>query len=417
MIKKIKVVNLVPRMFIHDFNCSWTENPFFKKQVLLENETMVQKVVKQGIHEVYIDTAKGVAFEDAAPAEESEAAEPKRELSLQMILEAEASPLPDNQVPIREEVKRAAKIKENAKKIIRSVMDDVRFGKQIEMEKIEPVVEQIMGSVFRNREALIGLGKIKNKHEYTFLHSVKVCAHMVSFARSLGLDREIISEIGIGAILHDIGKMKIPKMILDKPGSLTDEEFEVVKKHVVYSREILLETANVTEIAIQLAAQHHERYDGTGYPDGLKGDEISYYGQMAAIVDVYEAITSNRVYGQAMEVGMALRHIYEWSDLHFNRKLVSSYIRTLGIYPVGSVVRLESGRIAVVIENTTDDLLKPVVRIVHDDKKKLRVNPYDVNLSKQGSKGTEDRIVCHESPKKWGFDSLDYLNFSVDVTT
>ena len=417
MIKKIKVENLAQGMFIHDFNCSWTENPFFKNQILLENEAMVQKVTEQGIHEVYIDTAKGINFEEAPPAKETDRGEPKRELDLQTIIAAEASPLPVNLVPIREEMKQAAKIKENAKKIISDVMHDVRLGKQVEVEKIEPVVEQIMDSIFRNKDALISLGRIKNAHEYTFLHSVNVCAHMVSFTRSLQLDRSTINEIGIGAMLHDIGKMKISTMILDKPGSLTDEEFTEIKKHVVYSGEILSETPGITDNAIQVAVQHHERYDGSGYPKGLKGNEISFYGQMAAIVDVYEAITSNRVYGKGMEVGMALRHIYEWSDLHFNKRLVGTYIRSLGIYPVGSVVRLESGRIGVVIENMTDDLLRPIVRVVHDDKKKLRVHPYDVNLSKQGNKGTDDKIVCHESPKKWGFDSIDYLDLGVDVLT
>ena len=214
------------------------------------------------------------------------------------------------------------------------------------MEKVEPLVEKMVDSIFRHQDALIPLARLKTHDEYTFQHSVSVCALMVAFARGLKLSREVIKEIAIGALLHDVGKAKVPDDILNKPGKLTDGEFDKMKSHVVQSKIILHNTPGISEIALDVAAQHHERFDGTGYPNKLKGQEISFYGQMGAIVDVYDAITSNRVYHKGMAPTDALKKLLEWSKFHFNPELVQSFIRTIGIYPSGSLVRLESGRMS-----------------------------------------------------------------------
>jgi HD-GYP domain-containing protein (c-di-GMP phosphodiesterase class II) len=408
MIKKVKIEFLRPGMFVHDFNCGWLENPFFQNSILLSSERMVEKVIRQGIREVYIDTQKGLDIAEAIPEEEV-----KKKIQFELKKVVDTAPEKVIEVPALKEIKEAKNVQSEAKKIVHNIMDDVKLGKQIEVEKVTPVVEKITDSIFRNKDALTSLGRIKRKHEYTFLHSVNVCALMVSFSRTLGHDRKTINDIGVGALLHDVGKMKVPMEILNKAGKLTDDEFAQMKNHVVQSDIILSGTPGISQTALDVAAQHHERYDGTGYPKGLKGDEISFFGQMAAIVDVYDAITSDRVYHKGMEVADALRKLFEWGKFHFNNSLVHTYIRTVGIYPVGSLVRLESGLLGVVVEAGADNLLLPLVCVVYDTKKFTHVDSYNMDLSKPDG---GDTIVCHESPKKWNINTFDYLDIpSIEI--
>lgn len=397
---------------MHDFNCSWIENPFFQRSLLLKDDNMILKVVEQGIRELYIDTDKGIDAKVGRPAEEV-----KKELQAELKKVVEEKPRLEPLVDYAEEFAEAKKVETEARKIIHDVMDDVRLGKQIALEKVAPVVEKITDSILRNKDALTFLSRIRQVNEYTFQHSVSVCALMVSFSRALGHDRQTINEIGVGALLHDVGKMKVPEAILNKEARLTENEFVLMKSHVVHSSLILSQTEGITQAALDVAGQHHERYDGTGYPHGLKEDEISLYGQMAAIVDVYDAITSDRCYHKGMEVADALRKLFEWGKYHFNNELVHTYIRTVGIYPVGSLVKMESGLLGVVAKSNPGSLMVPVVRIVYDAKRDRRLEPYDVDLSKPLGRGGTDSIECHESPHKWGINTIDYLDIGIDILT
>jgi HD-GYP domain-containing protein (c-di-GMP phosphodiesterase class II) len=182
-----------------------------------------------------------------------------------------------------------------------------------------------------------------------------------------------------------------------------------MKCHVAESKKILDETDGISETSIQVAYQHHERHDGSGYPEGLKGEAISQMGKMAAICDVYDAITSNRVYHTGMAPHEALRKIFEWSKFHFDPVLVQQFLRTIGIYPVGTMVMLESGRIGVVMEQSESSLLQPSVKVFYDSKRNHYVPPEVVNLSRPLGNGGGDRIVGHETPEKWGIDLSRFL--------
>ena len=210
-------------------------------------------------------------------------------------------------------------------------------------------------------------------------------------------------------MVHDVGKMQTPDQILNKPGKLTDEEFVVMRHHVVASREILEITPNISQTALHVAAQHHERFDGSGYPNRLKGDEISRIGQMAAIIDVYDAITSDRVYHKGMAPTEALRKLFEWSKFHFNPELVHAFAKVVGIYPVGVLVRLESERLAVVVEQREASMLQPLVRVMFDARRNHYLKPEDVDLSKPLGRGGADRIVGHESPEMWRIEPMKFL--------
>ena len=398
MIKLIPTEKLQTGMFIHDLNCGWMDHNFVRSRFAVKTEAVALKVRALGVKEIYIDTARGL---DIAEGPSQEAQEHQVDAALQALATASASDMP--RVSVRHEVERAQKLHGDANRIVRDVMGDVRLGKQIQLEQIEPLVARIVDSIFRRADALMPLARLKEHDEYTFQHSVSVCVLMTSFARALELPREIIHEIAIGALLHDVGKAKVADEILNKPAKLTDAEFAKMKNHVVQSKIILQATPGISNIALDVAAQHHERFDGTGYPNKLKGEEISLYGQMGAIVDVYDAITSNRVYHKGMPPTEALRKLLDWSANHFEPRLVKAFIRSVGIYPTGALVRLESKRLAVVQAQHADNPMQPTVKVIfHTAGHYLR--PEDVDLRR-----SQDRIVGHEDFAAWNIDALRWL--------
>ncbi len=401
MKKKIKVEQLRPGMYIDDFNCSWLDNPFFSNSIKVNNEETIEKTIDNGIREVYIDTDKGLDVDDA-PTEE----EVNQEIQAELKKVVEPEIKNSNPVPIQEEIVKAKEIKKEAKQTVKNIMDDIRFGKRIEIEKVDHVVMKMISSIFRNQDALISLGRIKQADEYTYMHSMSVCILMISFGKHLGFDSKQLKEVGVGAMLHDIGKMKVSQEILNSKRLLTDEEYNQMKKHVEYSRILLEEIPGIADTSVLLAAQHHERVDGSGYPNGLIGNEISKYGQAAAIVDVYDAITSERCYSHGVSPTEVLRKLFEWSKFYFNSELVQQFIRCIGIYPVGTLVLLESGMLCIVLNHGEKGLLHPVVRIIYDTKTEKHITPYDFDLS-QG--GTEDKIKSYESPNIWQIRPEMYL--------
>jgi len=398
MIKLIGIEQLRCGMYVHDVNCGWLDHDFIRNRFAVKDEASVRKVRATGVRQVYIDTARGLDVADAPTREEVQHAVTAR---LRRIAAEPATPRP---VPLAEEIGRARTLHRSAHRIVRGVMHDVRLGRQIEMEQIEPLVGAIVDSIFRQPDALLPLARLKHHDDYTFLHSVSVCALMTSFARELKLPRDAIKEIAIGALLHDVGKATVADAVLNKPGKLTEAEFEHMKSHVVQSKIILQDTPGVSAIAIEVAAQHHERFDGTGYPNRLAGEAISVYGQMAAIVDVYDAITSNRVYHRAMPPTEALGKLLEWSRFHFNPQLAQAFVRAIGIYPSGSLVRLESGRLAVVLAQHADKLLLPSVRVIFHAVQGHYLPPQVLDL-----RYAPDRIVGHESFEKWNIDAARWL--------
>jgi putative nucleotidyltransferase with HDIG domain len=401
MIKKISAEQLKPGMFVHDLNARWLSHPFLSNTIKVSDEPTVEKIIGCGIREIYIDTDKGLDVTDAPTVDEV-----RQEIDYAIDQAADHEKEADIQhVPIKEELTRAKEIQQAAKQTIQHVMDDVRFGRQIETEKIQCTVHEMVESVFRNQDALLSLGRIRKTDEYTYYHSISVCALMVSFAKQMGFDQRLVEEIGIGAMLHDIGKMKIPIEILHKTDKLTEEEYEIIKKHVIFGKDILESTRGIAEASILMCAEHHERVDGTGYPEKLSGDEISVFGQMSAIVDVYDAMTSDRCYQKKMNPSEVLRKLFEWSKFHFNRNLVQRFIRCIGIYPIGTLVRLESGMLAVVINHGEKDILKPTVRVIFNSERKILVIPYDLDLSENGG----DRVLSYEAPEQWDIDPIAYL--------
>ncbi|MBI5409501.1 MAG: HD-GYP domain-containing protein [Nitrospirae bacterium] len=405
MIKKIKVEQLTKGMYVHDFNCGWLNHPFLSSSMKIGDEQTIEKIRSFGIRELYIDTDKGYDVGGAPTMEEVH-----REIEGEINKVAEQEVVKIDTVSVREEFAKAREIKNEAKKTIQNIMEDIRFGKQIRTEKIKVVVDDMIDSIFRNQDALISLSRIKERDEYTFMHSVSVCVLMISFGRHLGFEMQLLKEVGMGALLHDVGKMIVPQVLLNKEERLTEEELALMKKHVEYSRMLLEQIHGIPETALTLAAQHHERLDGTGYPLGLKGEEIAYYSRAAAIIDVYDAMTSSRCYQDKFLPTEVLKKLFEWSGYHYDRTLVQQFIRCVGIYPVGTLVRLEGGLIGIIIKHGEKSLLHPVVRIVYDTKKAQYIKvPFDIDLSQPSKKKGGDRIISYESPDKFNLRPEMYL--------
>ena len=403
MIKKVSKEDLKLGMFIHDLNCGWMDHSFLRNSFMLRKESDLVKIMSSGITEVYIDNVKGI---DALNAPTQ--AEVDKDLSARM-LDSVLNPRPvADKTSHGEELGFAKQIQKEANKVINALLLDVRLGKQIQVERLQPVVSQITDSILRNQGTLVSLCRIREGDTYTFQHSVSVCTLLVTFCRYMDMSPEVIHEAGIGGMLHDIGKMRVPDHILNKPGKLTDPEFDIMKSHVTLGLETLAQTEGISTTVIQIAGEHHERFEGSGYPYQVKGKEISELGRMAAIVDVYDAITSNRIYHKGMEPPAALKKLFEWSNHHFDEELVQHFIQAIGIYPVGSLVKLASKRLAVILEQGSSGLLHPKVRVIFDTAKGRRLTPFDLDLSQPESGG--DEILSNEEPDDWNIKPFDYLN-------
>lgn len=391
MIKKIAIGQLKIGMYINDLDKVWLKHPFEWQCFEVDNVDTLNIILKSGIAEIYIDTDLGA---DTASANALKA-------DTEKVISESSTFVPDILIKrtIAEEFEHAKNLYANANKLMQNLMHDVRMGKQIQIDKCVPVVDNIFDSMFSAPSALLPLAQMKTRDEYTFQHSVSVAALSIAFGRVLNLPHTEIKELALGSLLHDVGKAKVPGKILNKPGKLDDAEYLVMKTHAANTSDLLTNTEGVSKIALNAASQHHERYDGTGYPLGLKGDEISLHGQMLAIVDVYDAITSIRVYHKGMPPTEALRKMFEWSGSHFNPRLVQAFIKGIGVYPAGSLVRMESGKLGIVRELVPDKLLQPIVQLIYDCKQMCHIDPYTVNLS-----AVDDKIKSHESFEKWGIN-------------
>lgn len=400
MYKKIPVALLRPGMYVHELSGSWMDHSFWRTKFKIQNSTEIEEIVASGLSEIIIDTSKGLDVEQkkAAPPPATAADKP-----------AQPPPPPPTPAParvsVRDELKQAAKITTQAKKAVVSMFADVRMGKAVNAEALEPLVNEISDSVLRNPNALVSLARLKNKDDYTYMHSVAVCALMTSLARTMNLPEDKIRSIGLGGLLHDLGKAVIAPEILNKPGKLTDAEFDVIKTHPSEGHRMLIESRFPDKLALDVCLHHHEKVDGSGYPDKLKGDEISFFARMGAVCDVYDAVTSTRPYNNGWDPGETVRRMTSWKG-HFDERILHAFIRCLGIYPIGALVRLDSGRIGVVIEQGEKSLLTPHVKAFYSTRSDGYIKPVIIDLERPG---VQDKIVGVEERANWHFKNLDEI--------
>ncbi len=383
--KLITIDQLIPGMYIDEIKCGLRERMRIGdiKNFIIETQNEIDLIARQGIKDLYIDPEKGPdVYEES---NEDELAQ----------LENEAFREPR---PLEEELNDARIILGKASKTLKNSINEIRSGGKVTMEPVKLLLEEIYNSVNENKDAIVTVCRKKKKDGYTLEHSVSHCALMMSFGQTMGMDKDALLDVGLGGLFHDVGTIRIPDSILKKPGKLTPEELDVIKKHPLWGGEIMIASGNFPEKAISIAMEHHERYDGTGYPYQLAGNDISVIGQMASIADVYDASISIRPYGTAEDPCQVIKNLFQGADKLFRMDMVQQFIKTIGIYPVGTLARLESDKLGIVIKQNKN-LTQPVVRVVYDLKKNSYMPPKDIDLSRAGDRG--DKVVEAESPEKW----------------
>ncbi len=403
MLKKISVKQLTVGMYLKEFSGSWMEHPFWRNSFVITDPRDIERVRASSIREVWIDCTKGIDVPPDEPAISEAESESQVEAELADAAQAVRETAPAS---ISEELARAAKICAQAKRAVTSMFQEARMGKAVDAGNATKLVEEISDSVTRNPGALISLARLKTADDYTYMHSVAVCALMIALGRQLKLDEDLVRKLGIAGLLHDLGKAMMPMEVLNKPGKLTDDEFRIMKSHPEEGYKLLQDSSGVDDISFDVVLHHHEKTDGSGYPKGLKDSEISLYAKMGAVCDVYDAITSNRPYKAGWDPAESLRKMAEWANGHFDPAVFQAFVKSLGIYPIGSLIRLNSGRLGIVIEQSPRSLLAPRIKVFFSTRSNARIKPEIIDLS---TPNCLDKIAGREDPAKWNFADLNEL--------
>lgn len=397
MLKRIPVEHLRPGMHLHALCGAWIDHPFWRSKFVLRDASDIEQIRGSSIREVMIDVALGLDVETAVKPRTPPVPAPAAPATAGAALAQPRS---------REhELQRARKLVQQSRQQVMSMFNEARLGRAIDMASGRSLVEEIAGSVMDSPGTLVSLVRLKSADQYTYMHSVAVCALMVSLGRQLGLDENATREAGLAGLMHDLGKAMMPLDVLNKPGKLSDEEFAVIRTHPRRGHDLLVEGGAASDELLDVCLHHHEKVDGSGYPERLAGDGISPLAKMGAVCDVYDAVTSDRPYKAGWNPGDALRQMAQWKG-HFDPAVFQAFVRTVGIYPVGSLVRLQSGRLGVVTRQNDGSLLAPIVKAFFSSKSNMRIVPEEVDL---GASWCQDKIIACEPPEKWRFQDIDQL--------
>ena len=398
MFKKITVQQLRLGIYIHALGGAWIHHPFWRSTFVLDDAEDLQQLKASAVPEVWIDLSKGLDVLDdrQSPVHPIETTPP--DITAPDLLGTEPTPL-------GQEIAQARALCAQARDAVMAMFSEARMGRTVNMEKNSILVQEITNSVLRNPDALISVARLKTADNYTYMHSVAVSALMVALAKQLGFDEAKIHQAAMAGLLHDIGKAQTNLHILNKPGALTDDEFAHMKRHPVAGYELLKHTI-ADQAVLDACLHHHERIDGRGYPHGLQGDALSELARMNAICDVYDAITSNRPYKHGWSPAVALQRMAQWCHGHLDNRLFSAFVKALGVYPIGSLVRLNNGELAVVYAPCATNLLTPkVVRFYDTTRNQFLCPPKATDLCCVAHL----RILQREDPDHWSFPDLDNI--------
>ncbi|MDH5484686.1 MAG: HD-GYP domain-containing protein [Gammaproteobacteria bacterium] len=406
MERKVHTAYLKTGMYIANLDRPWLDTPFLIQGFVIRGDDELQ-MLQRYCEFVYIDPERGAA----ADYYMDEGLDLPSNVKLERFLGSNQREVEYRDLKtVEQEIPVAKTALEDAADQIGLIMDDVRIGKNLNLEAVRGVVEPVLESIIRNPDALLWLSRLRQKDNYTYSHSVDNCALAIAFGRHLGLPRDDIRILAIGMLLLDIGKMKVPEAILNKASTLTEAEFQEVKRHVDYGVEILKNTADIDDSVIHIAMTHHERYDGSGYPNGIEGDQIPVYGRIAAIIDCYDAMTSKRIYSDAISPHNALQQIYNWRNKFFQDELVEQFLQCLGVYPTGSLVEMNSGEVGIVLSQNRTKRLKPRIMLLLDEDKTAYKNFKIIDLMTQAidASGHVLNIHCAHDPGAFGIDPTEF---------
>jgi len=399
MIRKISIDQLLPGMYVVDLHKRWMDHSLWQSKFKVRDDAHIWKLREEGINDISIDTAKGIDLPPPPAARINQI-----DLKLKSLAEIRAA-MPAT-VSLGEERRRAARLLHDASDTVSGLMLTAKAGNNVDAAYLEPIVSKMIASVIRNPDALVPLARLKRMEAYATEHAVATAALIIAFGRHQGLPEPEIEKLALGTMVKDIGHAALDAKLITKPGILSQAEFSIVQSHVEEGLAVLEATTRLSETSVAVVLEHHERYNGCGYPYRMAGDEISIAGRMAAIVDTYDAMTSDRPYRAAMSPSHTLRQLYDEGGFQYDPALVAAFVKTVGIYPVGSLVLLESGHLGVVEQLHADNMLTPIVRIIyHTGRQQYVTTPVDVDLARKIG-NHYGQIVRAESYEHWGISPL-----------
>jgi len=310
------------------------------------------------------------------------------------------------EIPLENEIKKANKLYKSAKELQGTILESLKLNNALKVESIAPTTDALVDSVYRNQDALSCLTRIQSKDSYLLEHSLNVAILMSIFAKHLGFEQRIIKELTLGAFLHDIGKVLLPKEILNKRNSLSEQEKKILKSHVALGAKLLEDSPEISHIAMKMIREHHEKQDGTGYPQGLVAKEISKYGKMIAIVDKYDRLTCERPYKKSIFPISAFKTLASESPALYDEELVEKFIQCLGVYPVGTLVKLNSGKLGLISKLNKQRPLHPYVKVFYNTRLSQAIPIEEINLAKSKYK---DQIDCCIKPEDFNINLLGFF--------
>ena len=378
-------------MFVSKLDRPWIESPFLIHGFVIHNQQQLQQIQALCQH-VYIDITR-----DNSAKRASRGAKPSRTTQYQT-----SKSFSDN-------LGDAKLVHGKAKTVVKNMFENFRTGHLFEVSAMREAVNDCVDNIIANPDSMLWLSMIKNKDEYTAEHSLNVALLSIALGRAEGLPRQALLDLGVCAMLHDVGKVKIPEEILNKEGNLDDNQFAIMRMHTVHGKKLLLGQKNLPDAAVDVALSHHEKVDGSGYPRGLKADEIPYLVKIVAIADSYDAMTSGRVYSVAKPAAEALKLLLQSKDSHHDAKLLNKFIDCIGVYPIGSIAELNSGEIGIVLPSLSENNLQPNVLILRDaDKQACKPRYVDVQVDKRADNGRPYMIRALHPEGSFGIDLADY---------
>ncbi len=424
--RKIEIENLEVGMFVCELDRPWESTPFVFQGFLLQSEKDIVAINKH-CNWVYIDVTKSIHIADKRSAKTDNLNYPtfsaitvdskgSKRTALDSIggLIRRATGIRKKSRSFGESLKPSVETHQRTGKLIKSIMDEIKLGKSIDTPMAKEAVSACVDSVMHNKDAMLLLTRLRNKDQYTSEHSLNVAIIAIAFGRHLGMNRAQLNDIGLCGLLHDMGKMLTPQEILNKPGRLTKEEMKIMKQHPAEGRKILLASQDVTDEVIEVAFSHHERLNGTGYPRGIAGSNLSLYTRMICIADVFDAITGDRVYrsGRTAEKALSFLFLHKDSTGSFDRSLVIKFIENIGTYPLGTIVETHNGEVGIVVQNNPEHRLRPRIKLLLDEKKlPLRRERYvDLEKGVLDTQGQPYLIKTSHSPGSFGVDLTQHVN-------
>lgn len=393
---KVNVDRLREGMFVSDLDCEWTETSFLLEGVLIAGEEELGEL-QRCCRVVYVDTER--SHESVLPDLQTLAREPAPVAATVPGKQQAEKEAEREEKHFQQALQEARPVHSRTKTYIETLLEDVRLGNSLDTNTARQLVTEVTESITRSPNAMAWLSHLKHRDEYTVTHCMNTCILAVTFGRYLGMDKDSLELMGLGALLHDIGKMSIPLEILNKPGRLTPEEYEIVKTHAQKGHELLVSKGDIPRESLDIVLHHHERISGKGYPHGLMGDQVNRMTKIVSIVDVYDAITSDRCYHDGMAPYEALKNMYSWISEDFEQDMVEQFIKCLGIYPIGSMVQLNLGQIGIVVSASEKSRLRPIVLLVINSKGERYVKPKLINLAhprwREGKQKLEVRKIIN----------------------